>query len=242
MRLLTPLEALGGCVLFAVLVVPATGADIELPAIVVTGRATKPPDIVMRDRDQRSPDIHWPPALSLRWSEIFAHNEIEINAPSATVWNYLIQAQLWPQWCPGVGKVKIKDGSQVLQKNTRFTWSGFDLSLDNTALPGLHVDPPLASKVVEYVPESRLGWVSYATANIGGFGPLCDSYHNWLLTPIGTKKCRVIFEAVATGFAARKARGGYPELAHLSHQRWLEELKRISESRTAKNIPLASQF
>jgi hypothetical protein len=37
MRLLTPLETLGASVLFAVVVVPATGAVIELPAIVVTG-------------------------------------------------------------------------------------------------------------------------------------------------------------------------------------------------------------
>lgn len=91
------------------------------------------------------------------------------------------------------------------------------------------------------VPESRLGWVSYATANTP-FGPLCDSYHNWLLTPIGAKKCLVIFEAVATGLAARKARGNYSEITHLSHQRWLEELKRISESQNSKGVPLASQF
>src|SRR5260370_18267194 len=127
MRLLTPLETLGACVLFAVVVVPATAAVIELPAVVVTARAAKPPDIVTRDRDQRSQDIHWPPALSIRWSEMFAHNEIEIKAPCATVWNHLVQAQLWPQWYPNSGKVKIMDGSQILQKNTKFTWSGFDL-------------------------------------------------------------------------------------------------------------------
>ena len=49
--LLIPLAA---CVLFAVVVDPATGAVIELPAIVVTGRATKPPDIV----DRTAPSGH----------------------------------------------------------------------------------------------------------------------------------------------------------------------------------------
>ena len=66
MRLLTPLETLSACVLLAVVVVPAAGAVIELPGIIVTGRATKPPDIVSKDRAQRSQDIHWPPALSIR--------------------------------------------------------------------------------------------------------------------------------------------------------------------------------
>jgi hypothetical protein len=112
--LLIPLAA---CVLFAVVVVPATGAVIELPAIVVTGRASKPPDIVDRDRAQRSQDVHWPPDLTLRWSEMFAHNEIEINAPCATVWNRLVQAQLWPQWFPNCGYVKIRDGSHTAKEH-----------------------------------------------------------------------------------------------------------------------------
>jgi len=99
---------------------------------------------------------------------------------------------------------------------------------------------PLDSKVSEYVPESRLGWVSYGS--IGVWGPVCDAYHTWLLTPTGANKCRVIFEEVATGLAAQHARGVYPEILHLSHQRWLEQLKKISESRTSKGIPLASQF
>jgi hypothetical protein len=200
-------------------------------------RRVQPPDIVSRDRDQRSPDIHWPPALSIRWSEMFAHNEIEINAPCATVWNHLVQAQLWPQWYPNSGKVKINDGSQMLQKNTKFTWSGFDLPRDNRFDS---FSPPLDSQVSEYVPESRLSWVSYGSTGV--WGPVCDAYHTWLLTPIGATKCRVTFEEVATGLAAQHARGVYPEILHLSHQRWLERLKKISESRTWKGIPLASQF
>ena len=118
------------CGLFAAAVATVTRAATELPGITVIGKTTPPGDIVSRDRDQRSPDIHWPPGLSLKWSEIFAHNEIEINAPCATVWNHLVQAQLWPQWCPFSGKVKIKDGSQILQMNTKFSWRGFDLPED----------------------------------------------------------------------------------------------------------------
>jgi hypothetical protein len=52
----------------------------------------------------------------------------------------------------------------------------------------------------------------------------------WLLAPIGAKKCLVTFEEVATGRAARYARGAYPEIVHLSHHRWLEQLKKVSET------------
>ena len=240
MHLLPPVQmqcvfAVGLAVGFAA---PASSADIELPAIVVQGQVSKPPDIVLKDREERSPDVHWPTALSIRWSEIFAHNAIDINASCATVWNQLIQAYLWSQWCPDVGKVKVsnKDGSQTLRMNTTFTWSGFDLGLDTIALPAFRVDPPFASKVNEYVRESRLGWVSYTTA-ITPWGPVCDAYHNWLLTPTSANKCHVVLEAVATGLGARLARGVYPEIAHMSHQRWLEDLKRASENNWLKDHP-----
>lgn len=223
--ILVPLEVLASCVLFALVAVPGKGADIELPGIVVTARATKPPDIVSRDRAERSPDIHWPPDLSLQYSEMFAHNEIEINAPCATVWNHLVQARLWPQWFPDSGKVKIKDGSQTLQKNTKFTWSGTDLPLQNR---WVSFSQPVDSKVIECVPERRMTWVTYADSSV--YGPICDACHTWLVIPTGPRNCRVIFEEVATGLAAQHARGVYPEILHLNHQRWLEGLKRISES------------
>jgi hypothetical protein len=218
---------LAACGLFAAVAATETRAVTELPGITVTGSATPSGDIVNRDRDQRSPDIHWPTTLSLKWSEMFAHNQIEINAPCATVWNHLVQALLWPQWCSFSGKVKIRDGSQILQKNTRFSWIGLDLPQDNIAV-FQHSPEPLDSKVIEYVPERRIGW--YSCGTITEHGPLCATYHTWLLTPIGAKKCRVTFEEVATGRAARYARGVYPEVVHLSHRRWLQELKNVSEA------------
>jgi hypothetical protein len=218
---------LAACGLFAAVAAAATKAATELPGITVTGSITPPGDIVDRDREQRSPDIHWPTTLSLKWSEVFAHNQIEINAPCATVWNHLVQAQQWPQWCSFAGKVKIRDGSQILQKNTKFTWRGLDLPQDDIGV--FQYSPePLDSKVIEYVPERRIGWYSFGTFT--DRGPLCVTYHTWLLTPIGAKKCLVIFEEVATGRVARYARGAYPEIVHLSHHRWLEQLKKVSET------------
>ncbi len=123
------------CVLFTVVAGPGKGAEVELPPIVVSATPSpiprQLPDIVSKDREQRSPDVHWSKVLSPDRAEMFAHNEIEINASYATVWNHLVQAQLWPQWFPKCGKVDIKGRSKVLQMNTKFTWSSLDLPLQN---------------------------------------------------------------------------------------------------------------
>jgi hypothetical protein len=102
-----------------------------------------------------------------------------------------------------------------------------DLPQDDIAV-FQHSPEPLDSKVIEYVPERRIAWYSFGT--LTEHGPLCAAYHTWLLTPVGAKKCRVIFEEAATGGAARYARGAYPEVVHLSDKRWLAQLKRVSEA------------
>jgi Polyketide cyclase / dehydrase and lipid transport len=207
-------------------------ADTQLPAITVTGKVTPTPppprDAVDRDWIQRSPDIHWPTPMFNKSAEIFTHNEIEINAPCATVWNHLVQAQQWPSWCRYARQVTIWGGSPVLQKNSKFTWVAYDLPQDNIAIFGVPNDRQ-DSLVVEYVPLRRIGWRTFGRA-WSLHGSLCDCYQNWLLKPVGDKKCRVTFEEVATGMAARYARGAYPEIVHLCHDHWLEGLKWISEA------------
>ena len=167
----------------------------------------------------------------IKISEIFAHNEIDINASAGTVWNHLVQAKLWSQWSSFAKKVKVWGGSDTPEKDTRFQWMAYDLPQDHLAKAGVGMIPfeALSRKVFEYVPESRLGWRSYGAPTI--HGALCETYHNWLLTPIGPKKNHVVFEEVAGGYAAGSARGNRPEVVHVSHQEWLEELKKVSETR-----------
>jgi hypothetical protein len=218
--------------LLAIVTAAARAAE-PLPAVTVTGRATptpKPLDIVGRDWVERSPEMNWPTPMFNKSAEIFAHNQIVIDASCETVWNRLIHAEQWPHWCPYCGKVTIWGGSQVLQKNTKFTWVSADIPqllpiLDQTS-PG-----PVDSVVIECNPPNRLGFRTFGRAWTP-HGPLVSSYHNWFLKPLGPKKCLVTFEEVATGLAARFQRGNYPEFTHLSHDHWLEGLKRISEARS----------
>jgi hypothetical protein len=113
-------------------------------------------------------------------------------------------------------------------KDTKFTWRGLDLPQDSVPEGREYLPQTLDAKVLECVPERRIGW--YSCGIITEHGHFYLSYHTWLITPMGPKKCYVTFEEVASGQAARYARGVYPEIVHVSHQRWLEQLKRVSEN------------
>ena len=174
--------------------------------------------------------MNWPTPMFNKAAEIFAHNQIVINASCETVWDHLIHAELWPHWCPYSGKVTIWGGSHVLQKNSKFTWVSSDVPQEIGAFPGIPADR-MDGLVIECVPPNRLGWRSFGR-QWTVHGPLVSSYHNWYIKPTGPRRCVVTFEEVATGVAARWARGAYPEFVHLSHEHWLEGLKRISEVRS----------
>jgi hypothetical protein len=221
------------CSLFAALAATTIKAATPLPAVTVTGhvKTTQEPDAVSRDWVERSPEVHWPTPMFNGAAEIFAHNQIVINTSCDAVWDRLIHAELWPHWCAFCGKVRIWGGATVLQKNSKFTWVSSDLPQDIPALGNLSAPSPdrVDSAVVEFDPPNRLGWRSFGRAWTI-HGSLVDSYHNWYIKPIGPKKCVVTFEEVATGVAARYARGAYAELVHVSHDDWLQGLKRISEA------------
>jgi hypothetical protein len=220
------------CGLFLV-AATAAKADTELPAITVTGKTTptpRPGDTVSRDWAERSPEVNWPTPMFSGAAEVFAHNQIVINASCDTVWDHLIHAALWPHWCPYSGKVTIWGPSQVLQKNSKFTWVSSDLP-QNIGIFETYRPDRVDAQVLEFVPPNRIGWRSFGRAQTI-HGPLVDSYHNWFIKPMGPKKCLVTFEEVATGVAARYIRGACPELVHLSHDHWLQALKRVSEARS----------
>ena len=219
------------CSLFAAMTATTIRAANPLPAVTVTGhvKTTQEPDAVSRDWAERSPEIHWPTPMFNGAAEIFAHNQIVINASCEKVWDHLIHADLWPHWCAFCGKVRIWGGAQVLQKKGKFTWLSTDLPQD-VPLADMPLRSWVDSVVVEYDQPSRLGFSTWGRATMST-RVLVDSYYNWYIKPIGPKKCVVTFEEVATGVAARYGRAAYPELVHVSHDDWLQGLKRISEAR-----------
>jgi len=65
---------------------------------------------VQDDLAHRSPDIHWPGGFEPEKADLFAHNDLIINASCERVWRHIIDANRWPAWYPNSKDVEILDG------------------------------------------------------------------------------------------------------------------------------------
>jgi uncharacterized protein YndB with AHSA1/START domain len=162
------------------------------------------------DLATRSPDIHWPTGFAPAKADLFAHNELVINAPCERVWKHIVAAATWPQWYPNSKDVRIISGGDVLKEGTVFRWTTFGL--------------PLESKVYEYVPDSRLGWYGYSPGAEPTF------YHSWYISPTGNA-CHVVMDEVGMGHDAAHLRETDESLMHRGHDLWLATLKWVSEGK-----------
>jgi uncharacterized protein YndB with AHSA1/START domain len=162
------------------------------------------------DLVRRSPDIHWPARFEPANAELFAHNELLINASCERVWKHLVDANKWPTWYPNSKDVQTQGGAPVLQDGTMFRWTTFGLAIE--------------SKVHEYVPNQRLGWYGYAPGAEPSF------YHSWYLEPEGAL-CRVVMEESGIGADAAGLRQSDETLMHRGHDLWLATLKWVAEAK-----------
>jgi hypothetical protein len=56
--------------------------------------------IITDDKQLRSAHIHWPADADPDRADLFAHNDIVINAPAEVIWDRLIRAAAWPTGTP----------------------------------------------------------------------------------------------------------------------------------------------
>jgi len=155
----------------------------------------------------RSSDIHWPAGHTPVDADLFAHNELLIDAPCLIVWQHLVQAQTWPEWYANSHNVNLLNSPDGrLHHDTQFSWDTF----------GVHIN----SHVHEFVLGTRIGWF--------GRGTGMDAYHTFLLVkaPAG---CRVVTEEVVRGTGAVEFRKNDPNAMHRGHDLWLSSLKHVSE-------------
>jgi uncharacterized protein YndB with AHSA1/START domain len=172
--------------------------------------------MVTDDLAKRSSEIHWPEGFWPESADVFAHNEVLINAPRPVVWQHLVAAEKWPQWYPNAHRVRVLDEpSGVLRAGSRFEWDTF----------GIHV----ASRVTEFAVESRLAW--------SGESEGYRAYHVWLLTDAPTG-CAVVTEEVGIGPSAVAAHQADPDGQHRGHDLWLGRLKRLSETVSQSPSPI----
>lgn len=183
----------------------SAGAQTNVPPA-----GTKKEAIVTMKQDlaMRSNEIHWPERFNPATADLFAHNELLINASCEKIWSHIVDASKWPQWYPNSKDVELPEGTKVLGSDTRWRWSTFGLSIE--------------SKVNEYVPHARLGWYGYAPGAQPSF------YHTWYLAPRGAS-CLVATDEVGVGKDAAHLRQTDESLLHRGHDLWLATLKWASE-------------
>ncbi|QMV19728.1 hypothetical protein GOB94_14275 [Granulicella sp. 5B5] len=177
------------------------GAALSRPAQGQASQTDNP------DWPLRSFTIHWPDGYTPQDADLFAHNEVVIQAPCSVVWNHLVKASSWPEWYANSHNVRLLNSPDgKLHPDTRFSWDTF----------GVHVE----SRVHEFVRTSRIGWFGDGTAT--------QAYHTFLLEKVPAG-CHVITEEVVKGAGAIEVRRRDPQAMHRGHDLWLASLKRISE-------------
>ncbi len=164
--------------------------------------------IVDDDLIERSVNIHWPDGYDPGHADLFAHNTIIIDAPTATIWAKLAAAAAWPTWYSNASDVVVNDPAGTLSEGVTFNWTTFGLKI--------------ASTVAEYVPHTRIGWY--------GTGDQLRAYHTWLLIPRHGKSTYVVMEETGIGPAARHLAQTNPGHMHRGHDLWNISLKFACES------------
>ena len=156
----------------------------------------------------RSKDIHWPDGFDPEQADLFAHNEIVVNASCEKVFANIVDAEVWPSWYPNSHNVKLLNSPDgKLREGARFSWDTF----------GVHIE----SRVHEFVPDRRVGWF--------GDGPGMHAYHTFLLLKT-VEGCHIVTEEVVKGPGAVEFREKQPNAMHEGHDLWLSTLKQRSES------------
>lgn len=163
------------------------------------------------DLASRSPAIHWPSGFEPEHADLFAHNELTIDAACGAVWRHIVDVSAWPHWYPNARNVQLSDGATKLAPGVRWRWTTFNLAIEST--------------VHEFVENERLGWFGGAPGGTPAF------YHTWLLQPVGPDHCRVIMDEAGVGTGAAAFRAADEARMHRGHALWLATLKWVSEER-----------
>jgi Polyketide cyclase / dehydrase and lipid transport len=148
--------------------------------------------------------IRWPEEYAPANTAVFVGNRLEMNVPPERVWEWLIRADLWPEWYANSKNVTYLEPSKgPLRLGTTFRWTTFGVTI--------------VSRVEEFALGERIAW------NARGTG--VDAYHAWLIEKT-EKGCRVLTEETQNGWAARLGKLFMPSRMQKYHQIWLEGLER----------------
>jgi hypothetical protein len=160
------------------------------------------------DVQRRSAHIHWPGDVNPDRADLFAHNDIVVNAPADVIWNHLVRASAWPSWCSNASDVVVNAPSGMLGPGVTFDWVTFGASIHST--------------VHEFEPGNRIGWYGNASQ--------WQAYHTWLLMPRPDGSTYVVMEETGDGASPRTLAAANPGHMHRGHDLWNISLKFLCES------------
>ena len=72
------------------------------------------------DLANRCLNIRWPAGFEPAKADLFAHNDLTINASCERVWSHIIDASRWPAWYPNSKDIRIQGEDPVLRDGTVF--------------------------------------------------------------------------------------------------------------------------
>jgi uncharacterized protein YndB with AHSA1/START domain len=155
--------------------------------------------------------INWPARYEPKEASFFVHNQIDIDAPPAAVWNVIVQAETWPSWYEGAENVQVTSATNsVLDARATFTWTTMGLDFTST--------------VTEFQPPFRLSWESRKSTIQG--------YHAWLIIPRGAGS-RLVTEESQHGFMTTLQKLFVPNKLRRLHDVWLSQIKKRAEAAAA---------
>src|ERR1700722_20254859 len=91
---------------------------ITIFSTIFYGFTAGPGDQVTEDLKYSNPDIHWPRGFSPKTADLYAHNEIIIDAPVGVVFRHIQEAEKWPDWYSNSQHVVVHNASKRLGKDT----------------------------------------------------------------------------------------------------------------------------
>jgi hypothetical protein len=163
--------------------------------------------------------IRWPDRYAPANTAVFVSNQLDMNVPPGPVWEWLIRADLWPNWYPNSKNVTyLLPNKGPLRLGTAFRWTTFGTTI--------------VSRVEEFLPCERIAW------NARGRG--VDAYHAWLIERT-EKGCRVLTEEAQNGWLARLGNLLMPSRMGRYHQLWLERLEQQAGNGFPTAVPSQSQ-
>ena len=168
------------------------------------------PGSLADDRAHRDTAIHWPREFDPSVAPAFSHNELLIHSDCQRAFARLADATSWPTWFI-LTKDVVNESSGPIGQGTRLRLKIFD--------------SPIQSRIVEFVPGSRLSWIPFGADETEARH---GHYHAWHFIPEPTG-CRVVTEETGIGPNDIKDPQTNSRLMHRAHDLWLASLRWTSE-------------